>query len=108
MNPILSAALGSIIRAALAGLAGYLVKAGIWTASDSATYVTAATLFLLAGGWSLYEKYRSRSKVLTALMMPALSTEDELKERIKTGVTPSILTPSNTIPGIPLPPPPKP
>lgn len=102
MNPILQAALTSIVRWLLAVGAGYLVKAKVWSDSDATTYVTAGALAIITIGWSLWEKYRERSKLLTALMMPALSTEDELKARVKTGVTPSILTPSNTIPGIPI------
>ena len=104
MNPILQSAIGSILRWALALLAGYIVKKGIWTEGDATTYVSAGTLALLALGWSLWQKYTARSKTLTALMMPAGSTEDELKAHIASGApTPSVLTPSNTAPGVPAP-----
>src|SRR6187551_100233 len=50
MNPILHAALGSIVRFALAALFGYVVKAGIWSASEAETYVGAGTLAVLGLG----------------------------------------------------------
>lgn len=102
MNPILQAALASILRWALAIGAGFLVKAGIWTEGDAANYVAAGALALLALAWSLYHKYKTRSKILTALTMPEGSTEDELNTKfLKKEDRPTITTPSNTIPGVP-------
>ena len=95
MNPMLAEALGSIVRAGLMILAGYLVKAGIWDASTAATYVGAASLAILGLGWSLWQKYKSRVKLLSALAMTDTTTESNLEARIKVGSTPivSVTTP---------------
>lgn len=81
MNPILSAALGSILRWLLVFLAGYFVQAGIWSGAEAETYVTAAVLGLLGLGWSLWQKYRSRIKLIAALNAPAGTTEGDLDVR---------------------------
>lgn len=102
MNPILSAALGSILRWALAAGAGYLVKAGIWTGSDAETYVAAGALGLLGLGWSLWNKYHGRVKFLTALTMPAGTTENDVKLHIALGApTPSVTTAADVAPVAP-------
>ena len=100
MNPILQAALGSILRWALALLAGYLVKAGIWTGSAAETYVAAATLALLALGWSLWQKYHSRIRFLTALAMPLGATENDVKYQVATGATPALNTGADAVPKV--------
>ncbi len=82
MNPLLSAAIGSMIRWALALGAGYLVKAGIWTGSDAQTYVAASSMALLSLLWSLYQKWQQHhyavswwprrvALVLLVLLLPA-------------------------------------
>lgn len=102
MNPILQSALGSVLRWALMIGAAFLVKKGIWTDSEAGRYVEAAIVAALSLGWSLWEKYKSRIKFLTALM-PGPKTEDEVKEHIASGAaTPAVLTPSNTVPGVPV------
>jgi hypothetical protein len=79
MSPVLVSALGSIIRWALGLAAGYLVKAGVWAAPDAETYVAAATLAVLALGWSLWEKSKARQKIAVALSLPAGSTPEDVK-----------------------------
>lgn len=102
MNPILQSALGSILRWALAIAAGYLVKAGIWDANDAETYVATAALALLALGWSWWQKYHDRIKLLTALTMKPGATENDVIAHIASGApTPTVSTPPNTIPGVP-------
>lgn len=61
MNPLLQAAIGSIIRFGLAALAGHLVKAGVWTSADASMYVGAATLGVISLGWSLYLKVKDHT-----------------------------------------------
>ncbi len=101
MSPLVQAALGSILRWALAIGAGYLVRVGIWTSSEAQTYVTAGALAILALGFSFWVKYKDRVKILTALTMPADSTENDLKAKVSIAVTPSVLTPPDTAPGVP-------
>lgn len=83
MNPILQAALASVVRWLLAIGAGWLVKAGIWTENDAANYVAAGALAVIALGWSLWHKSAVKKKIETALQMPAGSTVDDLKTKIQ-------------------------
>lgn len=102
MNPILQSALGSILRWALMLGAAALVKHGVWTDTEAGRYVEAGVVALLALGWSLWQQYKNRVKFLTALM-PGPKTEDEVMAHISSGeATPSILTPPNTVPGVPI------
>lgn len=99
MNPILSAALGSILRWLLAMGAGVFVQHGIWTDADAQTYVMAASMALLALGLSLWSKYRGRIAFLTALALPAGTTEQGVKEHVSSGgPTPSVATPADAVP----------
>lgn len=102
MNPILQEALGSILRWGLAAGAGWLVEHGVWTSGNASVYVSAGTIALLSLGWSLWNKYKGRIKLLTALTMPAGTTEAGLQAQIKAGVpTPAVTTPAGTVPGVP-------
>lgn len=101
MNPVLQSALSGIIRFCLAYLTGYLVRAGVWHATDAETYVTAATLALLTLGWSLWEKHHDRLKFLVALMLPHGSTENDVNAKVAIGHLPSVLTAKNEIPTLP-------
>lgn len=83
MNPLLQAALTSILRWALTLAAGYFVRYGIWSQGDAEVYVTAAAMALLTLGWSLWGKYRTRITILTALELPAGTTEHELGNTMK-------------------------
>lgn len=77
MNPLAQAAIGSVIRFALAGLAGWLVSHGIWTQADSTIYVEAAALGVVSLGWGLYQKYKSRLRFIAALQLPAGASEED-------------------------------
>lgn len=79
MNPIFSAAVGSVLRHFLTMAAAALVTRGIWTPEDSTTYVAAAALGLLGFGWAMYQKYAAHTKILEALQAPAGSSLDDLK-----------------------------
>ena len=104
MNPMLQAALGSIIRAVLMAGAVRLVDRGVWTQGDAASYVSAATLAILSLAWSQRVVFQNRVRFLVALMLPHGATENEVTAVIKSGaVTPSVTTPPDTIPGVPKP-----
>lgn len=79
MNPLLSAALGSILRHLLTAIAGVLVTRGIWTQDEATAYVGGAVLALLALGWSIWTKYRGRLRFLLALQMPEGTSEETVK-----------------------------
>jgi hypothetical protein len=102
MNPILQAAVGSILRYALMVLAAFLVKKGIWSDSAAEGYVEAGVIALLALGWSLWKNYQSRSHLMVALTLPVGSTENDVKAKIASGdAIPTVNTPPNTPPGTP-------
>lgn len=90
MSPLVVEALGSIVRAGLQILAGYLVTAGIWQAEAAEKYVGAAALALISLGWSLWQKYSMRTKLVTALAMPSGASENQAKALID---NPNIVTP---------------
>lgn len=98
MNPILQAAVGSVLRWALSLAAGFLVERGVWSQAEASTYVAAAVLGALSLGWSLWSKYHGRIRLLTTLSEAGLS-EDAIKAHIAAGgATPSVSTPSTDVP----------
>lgn len=98
MNPMAAAALGSVARFGLALAAGYLVRAGIWTDANATLYVEAATLGLISLGWSQWQKYHGRRKLVVALTLPP-TTEKHVELTIASGVPlPSVLTPVDVVP----------
>lgn len=78
MNPILQAAIGSILRHVLTAGAAYLVTRGIWTPEEATTYAAAAALALLGLGWAVWQKAQMHQKIEQALDLPAGSTLDDL------------------------------
>jgi hypothetical protein len=103
MNPLLSEALGAILRWALTGLAGWFVSRGIWSADAASQYVAATAIGLLTLGWSLWAKYKTRLKFVTALASPEWTTEVDVEHRIATAKAwgqplPSVTTPKDEAP----------
>lgn len=99
MNPMAEDALSAILRWGFTFVAGYLVEHGIWTAADAKTYVAGAALAVLGLGWSLWNKYKSRIKLLTALTMQPGSTEDDVNATVASETkNPSVTTPKDTAP----------
>lgn len=86
MNPLLVDAIGAILRWALGGLAVWFVDHHIWTQSEASSYVAAAAMSLIALGWALWAKYKSRLKLVTALSMPQGSTEHQVEQKISGGI----------------------
>lgn len=95
MNPLLREALESAARSLLKIAAGYLVARGIWSNEQAASYIAPAAVALVGLGLSLWTTYRSRQKLVTALVMPVGATEDEVKAVID---NPSIKTPPVSLP----------
>jgi hypothetical protein len=86
VNPIWTAAISSILRFVLAVVAGWLVRKGVWSQGEAATYIEAATLGLISVAWSLWDKYHARIKFLTALDMHAGASEADVKQVIADGM----------------------
>lgn len=85
MPPLLSAALGAILRHVLTLAAGLLVARGIWTDGEATEYVLGATLAILAFGWSYWQKQHTEVRIDTALDMPSGSSRELLNLRVKAG-----------------------
>lgn len=85
MSPLLQAALASILRKGLTVLATFLVTHGIWTHGEATEYVAGLTLFLLSIGWSAWKTYKDRLKFLTALQVPAGTSEATVNRLVGTG-----------------------
>lgn len=99
MNPLLREALESIVRSILKIGAGYLVAHGVWSQGDATSYVSAAALALVGFGWSYWSTYTSRLKLVTALTMPAGTTEAAVQNHIAAGApVPSVTTPTAAVP----------
>ena len=109
MNPMLKNLLGSLLRKALTALSVYLTTKRALTAEEGQTFVDMALPYLLdqiplliSAGWSYLNQHGWRKMLLTALTQEPGTTEDEVKAIIKSGtVTPTVTTPSNTVPGVP-------
>lgn len=106
--PILLDMLGTSVRYALFGLSQWLVEHHMATHAQGEAFVNGAVAHLgiitpavIAVGWSAARNIWNRRAVLTALWMHKGSTEDDLKAQLKTGVTPTVQTPPDTIPGVP-------
>lgn len=103
MNPLVIEAIGSLLRAALNVGAGWLVAHGIWNSSDAEKYVGAIALALISLGWSLYQHYGMRSKLVTAMAMPSGVSENQVKAVVDDPniATPSVTLPKNVVPVMP-------
>jgi uncharacterized membrane protein YhiD involved in acid resistance len=88
MNPLLSAALGAILRWGLTGAAGYFVAKGIWTQEEASTYVVALIGAVLTLAWSLYQKYTAQQKIVTAAAAPAGTSQEKVKQMVTNGQAP--------------------
>jgi hypothetical protein len=94
-NPLVTEMIGSLVRAALVYLGGFVVSHGIWTASDLERYASGLTLILIAVGWSWWQKRNMRTKLVTAMAMPAGVSENDVKALVN---DPNVATPSVTLP----------
>lgn len=98
MNPLLTQALASILRHLFGAAAAYLVARGIWTEEDAMSYVAALALGVIAIGWSVYQKYVSQTKLVTALASGTIMSEAKLEEGIAKGIAASPATPKTATP----------
>lgn len=100
MNPLLAEALGSIVRHVLTAGTGYLVARGIWTQEAATSYVMAGSIAIVGLGWALYQKYVARTKLVTALASPAITTEAAVEQKIAQGEQAAVTTPKTDRPHI--------
>lgn len=101
MNPMVRDLLVSLFRYVLGYVGVWMVARGIITAEQSAAYINefsvglALAVGVIAAG--LWGRYKSRQKLVTALSLPATS-EHMVKEEVKAGNAPSVMTPSKQVP----------
>lgn len=93
LNPLVVNIIGTWVRAGLLILSTWLIQHHIVTAQQGeqlATALYAQALNALPGlaaiGLSIWQKYRSRLKIVTALTMPVGATEQQVEQKIASGV----------------------
>jgi hypothetical protein len=100
--PFIQQVIGVVVRAGVVAFAGYLAgHAGITLTEDQiGSIVTYLVPVVAVLGWSLYQKYHGRQKLLTALGAPGVMTEHEVESRVSDPLTPtpSVMTPKSEIP----------
>src|ERR1035437_957643 len=101
MTPIIQAQLASLLRSLMWLAVPFLVKKGLITGTQAEGIVEAVATMAVSLAWSYWKNHSNQVKALTALAMPAGSTENDLKTQIVTKATPSVLTPANQPPEIP-------
>src|SRR4029077_13061941 len=98
MNPFMRDIAGGVARSLLAGAFGLLVAARPLSSSDSTRYAEAAAPILVSVGWSAYQKFTARQKLVTALGTTQRISENELNEQIKDGASAPVNTPETHVP----------
>ncbi len=101
MNPMFQAAITPLIRALLLVATGWLVSQGIWSESFAGKLLEAAAPALALYVWAMWEKYKSRILLNTALAMPAGTTVQEVKQQVKSGDAPPASVPEDHPPILP-------
>jgi len=116
MNKLTQELLASLARKALVLLSGWLIARGVFTSEQGDSFIKIGLEYaaewlplILASVWAYISVKAKRSKLVTALTMPVGATENDVIAKIKSGEpTPTVMTPPNTIPGVPDATPPKP
>jgi hypothetical protein len=109
MNPFWLNLIGALLRKLLTVISAALVTHHILTNSGGETFTKMAFEYVMeclpgaiAAFWAYANQKDWRVKFLTALTQPVGTTENDIKEIIKSGtVTPTVSTPPHTIPGVP-------
>ena len=109
-NPLAVKFIGSLLRWVIGPVSALLVAKGVITSEDAGQYsgalsdpgfITGAMGFLAQLGWSLWEKYTARQKLVTALAAPTPTTEQVVELIVKAGEAPSTTTPKDEVPTSP-------
>jgi hypothetical protein len=88
VNPLFEKIVGALLRWLLTFLGAQAVGLGIWNMEDNTAYVAGVAAALVALAWSLWEKYRTRIQVVTALAMPAGTPQKVMETQVSSGDTP--------------------
>jgi hypothetical protein len=98
MNPFLNDILGAVIRTLAAGLVGWLVNHQLLSNDQAEAWVTGITGGALVLLWSIWQKYRSRRKLLTAMASDAGATEHEIEQVVQDGGSPPVTVQKDVAP----------
>jgi membrane protein implicated in regulation of membrane protease activity len=98
LNPMLMKALGSLIRAGLMLAVPFFVSQGIWTPDEATATMTALATAAAALVWSLFEKYKSRQKLVTAIASAKGDTEANVEKKVDKGQAPPVTLQKDEVP----------
>lgn len=100
MGEVILSVLAGLLRYALSGVTAWLIANGIATEGQIAKLITGLATGLGLVLWLVWQKYRERVRLLTALAMPKGTTLEDLKKRIAIGETVPADTPNDAVPTV--------
>jgi hypothetical protein len=80
---ILKSIIGGVVRTALAGVSGYLIRKGFLTSDQWEWLLSGITLGLITLVWSAWQKIVAWVSVRIAITLPPQSTEQDVKDNLK-------------------------
>ena len=101
MNPFLNEIFGAVIRTGVAFVLGWLASQMLITADQATDWTASLTGAILILLWSVWSKYKSRQKLLTAMASPAGVTEHRVEATVSAGDAPPVSVPKNVPPYLP-------
>lgn len=101
MNPFVQDIGGAVVRTLIGIMLGWLVKQQLITGEQAEAWITGLSGAVIILAWSLYQKYTSRQKLVTALASPAGSTERRVEQVISEGDAPPVTIPKHVPPYLP-------
>jgi hypothetical protein len=91
MNPLIRDILESLLRKGSTAIATYLVTMGLLTEGQATEVVAGLVLLGVSIAWSIYQRYKDRLVLLTAIEAPPGTSEKQVKELAKLPDAPSTL-----------------
>ncbi len=79
MNPLVVSFIGNIVRFFAATAFGWFVQRGVFTENQAEIYVSALAIGAPTLIWGLWEKYKSKLLLNTAVALPAAVSVEEVK-----------------------------
>lgn len=83
LRPIAEKQIGSGVRLLLNVFGGWLIKQGIANEAQWDQLALNATPIILAGLWTFYDNWRTRTVIEVAKELPAGATEQDIKKVVK-------------------------
>jgi hypothetical protein len=71
----------TVLRSVIVATAGdALIHHGIWTSDNASENAAKVAAGLIAIGWSLYQKWQARQKLVAARLAPAMPLDEAVKK----------------------------